>query len=159
MEEATDELCGSHFIGLELVSGRLFIGESDVAVLQLTEAVVADSDAKDVRGEILEGWFAGAYGFGMHDPVFAPDARLGLSKQVGLLELITKLGAKDPGKRFDGDQKVFTGSAPAAVNSEAAAGDEVVDVGVIEELAGPGMKHTDHTEAGADEARVLGQLL
>ena len=42
--------------------------------------------------------------------------------------------------------------------SEAAAGDDVMDVGMIEELAGPGMEHADHAEAGADEARILGQL-
>ena len=44
----------------ELISGRLFISESDVAVFQCTEAVVAEGHAKDVRGEILEGLLAGA---------------------------------------------------------------------------------------------------
>ena len=55
LEEATDELFGGDGATLELVSGRLFVRESDRALLQRTEAVVADSDAKDVRGEILEG--------------------------------------------------------------------------------------------------------
>src|SRR6266852_4037857 len=107
LEEATDELCGRHLIGFELVSGRLFIGESDVAVLQLEEAVVADSDAKDVRGEILEGLLARADGFGVDYPIFAPDPGRYLSKQFSLLEGIAELGAEDARKRFDVDQEVF----------------------------------------------------
>ena len=54
LEEATDELLSRDRAALNVIGGRLFIGESDVAVLQLTEAVVADSDAKDVGGEVLE---------------------------------------------------------------------------------------------------------
>ena len=58
LEEATDELLGGEGAALELVSRRLFVSESELALLQWTEAVVADSDAKDVRGEILKGWLA-----------------------------------------------------------------------------------------------------
>jgi hypothetical protein len=58
LEEATDELFGGEGATLELVSGRLFVRESNSAIFQLAQAVVADSDAKDVRGEILEGLLA-----------------------------------------------------------------------------------------------------
>ena len=54
LEKAADELLSTECRVLEFVSGGLFIGESDVPIFQLTDAVVADSDAKDVRGEILE---------------------------------------------------------------------------------------------------------
>jgi hypothetical protein len=91
-------------------------------------------------------------------PVFAPDAWLDLSKENGLFQGVTELGAEDWGEGFNGQQKVLAGRAPAALVREAAAGDDVVDVGMIEQLAGPGVEHADHTEAGADEARVLGQL-
>ncbi len=39
---------------LEQVSGRLFVRESNLASRQLVDTVVAEGDAKDVRGEILE---------------------------------------------------------------------------------------------------------
>ncbi len=55
LEEAADELCGGECAVLELLSGRLFEGESDLTIFQLEQAVVADGDAKDIRGEILEG--------------------------------------------------------------------------------------------------------
>jgi hypothetical protein len=58
LEEATDELLGGHGGVLELVSGRLFVSESDLAIMKGAEAVVTEGHAKDVRGEILEGLLA-----------------------------------------------------------------------------------------------------
>src|SRR5712691_8311047 len=158
LEEAADELCGADRTTLNLISGGLFIRESDVPIFQLAQAVVADSDAKDVRSEILEGLCAGAYRFGMHHPVFLPDTGLHLSKQRGLFQFIAKLGAEDSGERFHWNQKVFACRAPAASSSKAAARGDVMNMRMIEELAGPGVEHADHPEAGADEARVVCQL-
>src|SRR2546422_11363318 len=107
LEEATDERFGRHLTGLELVSGRLFIYESDVPIFQLAQTVVANGHAKDVRGEILEGLLARADGFGVDYPIFAPDPGRYLSKQFSLLEGIAELGAEDARKRFDVDQEVF----------------------------------------------------
>src|SRR5437667_4774182 len=76
LEEATDELLGGHGGVPESISGRFFVGESEVAVLQFAEAVVTDGDAKDVRGEILESLGATADRFGMDHPGFAPDGGL-----------------------------------------------------------------------------------
>ena len=58
LEEATDELLGGDGATLELISGRLFVRESDLAIMEVAEAVVAEGHAKDVRGEILEGLLA-----------------------------------------------------------------------------------------------------
>jgi len=151
LQEATDELLGAECAVAELVSGRLFVRESDLAIMQLAKTVVTEGDAKDVRGEILESLCATANRLGVDHPVFAPDARLDLSKESGLFQGVTQLGAEDSGECYHRNQKVFAGGAPVAVVSEAAAGDEVMDVGMIEELAGPGMQYSDHAQAGADE--------
>lgn len=76
LQEATNELCGRNGAALELLSGRLLVGESNLTVLQIFEAPVRDSDAKDVRGEILAGCFAAANRLGMDHPGFAPDGGL-----------------------------------------------------------------------------------
>src|SRR6267378_8658931 len=107
LEEAAKELLGGDGAVLELVSGRLFVRESDLAIVQLAEAVVADGHAKDVRGEIFEGRFAAADRFGMDHPVFLPNRGLQLNKEFSLYQLITKLGAEDFGESFDRDQEVF----------------------------------------------------
>jgi hypothetical protein len=99
LEEATDELLSRDQTVLELVRGRLFIGESDVAVLQLTEAVVAEGDAKDVRGELLEGCLAGADGLAVNYPALFPYAVHG-GEEGGLFQLVTQLGAEDQSQRF-----------------------------------------------------------
>ena len=39
----------------KLVSGGLFVSESNLTIFQFAQPVVADGDAKDVRSEILEG--------------------------------------------------------------------------------------------------------
>ena len=72
LEEATDELLGGDGAALELVSGGVFVRESDLAMMQLAEAVVTEGDTKDVRGEILEGWDAGADRFGVDHPFLFP---------------------------------------------------------------------------------------
>ena len=95
----------------------------------------------------------------MHDPVFAPDVRLQEREQISLLQLVAEYGAEDWGESFDGHEKVFACGPPVAIISQAAAGDDVMYMRMKEELAGPGVEYADHTEAGADEARVLGQLL
>ena len=46
MEKATDELFGGEGAMLELVSGRLFVSESNVAIFQLAEAVVTEGHRK-----------------------------------------------------------------------------------------------------------------
>ena len=53
MEEAADELRSRDRTALNLSSGGVFIGESEVAVLELAQPVVAEGDAKDVRSEIF----------------------------------------------------------------------------------------------------------
>ena len=62
LEEATDELLGGEGAILELISGGVFVGERDLAIMQLAEAVVTEGHAKDVRSEIAEGLLAGADG-------------------------------------------------------------------------------------------------
>jgi hypothetical protein len=107
LEETTNELFGRDGATLKLVGGRLFVREGDEPIFQFAQAVVAEGDAKDVRGEILEGLLAGAYRFGVDHPVFAPDAGRDCREQRSLFQLVTKLGAKDPGERFNGNEEVF----------------------------------------------------
>lgn len=72
LEEAADELLSGQRAALNSIGGRLFVGESDVAIFQLTDAVVADRDAEDVRSKILEGGDARADRLAVNYPVFFP---------------------------------------------------------------------------------------
>ncbi len=46
LEEATDELFGGDGATLELVSGRLFVRESDLAIMQFAKAVLLRATRK-----------------------------------------------------------------------------------------------------------------
>ena len=43
LEEATDELLGGDGATLELISGRLFVRESDLAIMEVAEPVVSSN--------------------------------------------------------------------------------------------------------------------
>ena len=154
LEEATDELFSGKGAVLDSIGGRFFVAESDLARFELHQAVIADSDAEDVRSEILESLLPGADRLAVNHPVFFPDAPSDLSKQPGVFQFIAELGAEDHGERFFGDQKVFACGAPAPVVGQAAAGDDEMNVGMIAELASPGLQHADHAEAAADESGI-----
>jgi len=159
LEETTDELFSAEGATLELVSGRLFIRAAAVALMKVVETVVTNRDAADVRGEILEGLRPGAHRLAVDHPVFVPEALVDLGPELSLAQFITKLGAEDGGEGFDWDEEVFAGGAPVAGSSQPTAGDDVVHVGVIAELAGPGMQYSDQAQLSADEPWVLSQLL
>jgi len=46
----------------------------------------------------------------------------------------------------------------AAVVGDAAAGDQAVDMGVVDELLGPGMQDGEHADGGADVSWIAGDL-
>ncbi len=131
LEEAANECWGGQGASSELLSSRFLVLKSDLAVGELEEALVAEGDAKDVRGEILERRCAGADRLRVDDPLLLPCLLSHLSEQLGLFELVSELGAEDDGESKDGDQKVFAGRLPASVRGETAAGDDVVNVGMV----------------------------
>jgi hypothetical protein len=54
LKEAADELFGRDGRVSGLIRGRILVGKSDLAILEREDAVIADGDAKDVRGEVFE---------------------------------------------------------------------------------------------------------
>jgi hypothetical protein len=160
LEEAADELLGLESGGSEGAGVGGAIAEGDLAVVQLEDAVIADGDAKDVGSQILEGVESIAHGLAMDDPVLLPDCWWDKGEEVGLAQSVAELGAKDEGEGLDGKEKVLSGGQPSlTIRGKAASGDEVVNVGVVAEVASPGMEDADEADLPADEARVLGQVL
>ena len=55
------------------------------------------------------------------------------------------------------DEKVCFGrDPPLPIRRETTRGDEIMDVGMLAHLAGPGLQHADHADLTAKKARVLG---
>ena len=99
----------------ELIGGRFFIRESDAALLELENAVIGDSHAKDVRSEIFESGEAAADGLRVDHPILPPHDRINCCEQFGLFQLIAKLGAEDFGESFHRDEKVWARELPGTI--------------------------------------------
>src|SRR5438132_13617776 len=94
----------------------------------------------------------------MDHPFFLPHPGRHGSKQRRLFQFMTKLGAKDHGDSFDRNEEIGAGKLPTTIISKSAAGDDEMQVRMIDELAGPGVQHADQAQTSTDEARVLSQL-
>jgi hypothetical protein len=117
------------------------IADEDGTVLDFQDARVGDGDFEDVRGKVFEAGFAGTHGLGVDVPVDLPDLRGDFLEEASILHGIAELGLEDYGESFNGEIEVDTGGVPEAVGGgEGAAGDDVMDVGVILEGSSPGVE-------------------
>ena len=140
LEKATDELQGIERSGSVEVGSVLSVFEGDGTVFHFEDAVIGDGDFEDVGGEVFEGGVAFTDGLGVDVPVQGPHLGIDLLKEPGFFQGVTELGAVDGREGFDRDVEILRGREPAgAIAARAAARDDVVDVGVILELAAPGV--------------------
>lgn len=107
LKESADELFGRDGREFDLIGRRFLVRESDPSLLEFEDALVADGNAKDVRGQIFESRFSRADRLTMNHPIFVPGLLIDELKQVGLLELIAEPGTEEGGERFDVNQKIL----------------------------------------------------
>ena len=70
-----------------------------------------------------------------------------------------KLTAEDTAEHFDGKKKGVLGGDPASVApSEAASGDDAVDMGMMLQSLIPGMEHAEESDLGSKVAGIASDL-
>src|SRR5258708_38908303 len=131
--------------------------------------MVGDGDAVGIAGQVVENMFGAAEGWlGVDHPVLlaefpeeaAESARQGKLLQRAMqlepvvLEEFTKpcpeLAAEASAKCLDGKEEARRGIDPSgAVGSEAAGGNDVVDMGMMLEVLSPGMEHAEESDVGS----------
>src|SRR3990172_3992551 len=75
VEEAADELLGGHGGSIHCFGFGVTVTKGDVTIFERKNVSVADSDAKDVGRQVLQGSFAAAAGDDVHNPVLLPEVR------------------------------------------------------------------------------------
>ena len=131
-----------------------------MAVFKSKDVTVADGDAEDVRGQILQSLLTVADGDDIHDPFLAPSLRWDLIEESGLSEQVAELGAKDAGEGFFRQEEVGFGRSPCMkVRTQPAPGNEVVYMGVVAKVTSPGLQDADHAEGAADVLGVGSEFL
>jgi hypothetical protein len=127
LQEAVDELFGGEGaeLGLSGIGGA--ITESDLIVLQIDQAAVADGDAEDVRGQVLHCGAAIADWFAVDNPLLFPNVRGDGVSEGGLVEGVEELGSEDLGEGFHGQQEILLCRQPGlAIGSQPTGRDEIV---------------------------------
>jgi hypothetical protein len=97
----------------------------------------------------------------MYDPVLLPGVGRLLAVERSFLEGVTELGAEDLTKSFDGHQKsgMLGGKPLLSIGGEAASGHQIMDMGMVVEITGPGLEDTDEAELATHPTGVEGELL
>jgi hypothetical protein len=94
------------------------------------------------------------------DPCAPPDFLGNLCVECCFSQSALEGGAEEFGEGFHRQEEVFAGRQPfLPIARHPAAGDQVVDVGMVEQVAGPGVEHTYHANLPTHKAGISGQLL
>lgn len=92
VKEPADELFSGQRGSFRCLGFGVMVAERDAAIFESEDVSVADGNAKDIGGQILQGSFAAADSNNIHNPVLLPEVRQDLIKETGLLEQVAKLG-------------------------------------------------------------------
>jgi hypothetical protein len=140
LQETADELLSREGARLPATGSPVTVTEGDLTVLTFENPVVGKSNAKDIGGQVFEGGLTCADRLAVDDPLLPPDLKWDLVEQVGLLQSGAELGPKQPGEGFDVNQESVAGTPPGVpISGQTAAGNEVMNVGMVGQIAGPGL--------------------
>jgi len=95
LQEAIDECFGRERTQFRLSRIRRPIMKSNLVVLQLDQAAVADGHAKDIGSQVFQSCTPIAHRFAVHHPILLPDLRWYASKQSRFGQCLAELAAED----------------------------------------------------------------
>ena len=76
-----------------------------------------------------------------------------------ITELVAELAAEHAAECLDGQEEAGRGIDPSGtIESEAAGGNDVVDVGMMFKVLSPGMKHAEESDVGSEILRIASQF-
>ena len=110
LQEAMDEGFSREGASPLLFGLAVLIGEGDLVMLHFENTLVAQGDAEDIGGQILEGRRPSADGTTIHDPCLSPDRGRRLGEKTHFAQAVTHLATEEFGQRFDVDEEVILGT-------------------------------------------------
>jgi hypothetical protein len=159
LQKPTNTLFSRQRTGVDRIGGRFLVLTGDGALLQRTDAVVADGHPKAVRGQIAKGLRPMANRLTGHHPVLVPDRRIHQREQVGLVPRVSERGAEEHGQGLDVDQNVWARGEPSVLGRESPSRHSVMDVRMVASSAGPRMEDPHQADAAAEAPWSQGQCL
>ena len=166
LEEALDEMLHGEGTSFELASicGTVLEGElgslQAAALIDGEQAPVAESNAVDVGSQVFEGSLSITNWLAMHNPLSSPDFWGNWCVECGFAQGALKGSAEQFGEGFHGQEKVSMRRQPnISIIAYPAARDQIVHVGMVEQVAGPGMEYAHHPDLPAHKSWISGQFL
>ena len=152
--------------------------EGDAVVFKSDEPMVGDGHAMAVAGQVVEDMLRPAERrLGVDHPVLAAEFPQELDECVRrgkllkramelesvLLEEFTKPGAEltaeAPAKRLNGQEEAWRGIDPSGtVESQAAGGNDVMDIGMMFKILSPGMERPEESDVRSQVLRIASQF-
>jgi len=158
LEKAGYEVLDLEVDAAALVGSGVGVAESNPALLEAFDSVVGDGNAVDVAREVESRVLAVADLLDVDHPWFGfgPEVGIGFLFEASTFEGVCDLGAKNLGDGVSWEEKVRVGwlNPGIPVEGEGAGGDEDVDMGVVGECAGPGVKDGENRDATADPSGI-----
>ena len=140
--------------------------------------MVGDGDAMGVAGQVVENLFGAAKRWlGVDHPVLPEQlseegceagwngqillraVKLQLVLRDELLEFRNELAAEDAAQCMNGQKEAWRRVDPSgAIESKAAGGNDVVDVGMMLKVLSPGVEHAEESDVGSQVLGIAGQF-
>jgi len=162
LEEAAHELQGLQLERSVLARFALTIIPAQAAIGQFRNVAIAGGGFEDVAREIAQGVLARTGALAAHVPRAFPHLGGHLREQCRMLleqplfEERTDVGTQG----FVVEEKlVARGHPTASIETQASPRNQIMDVGMKDEGATPGVEHAQHAQLRAQPAGIAGQIL
>ena len=131
-----------------------------LSVFERFDAIVGDGRPVDIRSQVFQGRICVADRLAVNYPVLLPNPGWNIVEKIRFFKRVTELGPKDRRQGLHGYKEFGTRSQPlAALGRESTAGYDEVDMGMVAQVALPGMQSPHHTDVATDEPGIFGQFL
>lgn len=162
LQESPEKFVGGegHLLGptvavVAVAEGHGVVGAGD-------EGAIGDGRAVNVAAEVAEDRVVSVdHGLGVDDPARAGAEGGDRHAREHLSRRGEKLSGEEASEWLDGHEEAPSSTGhrmPGAIGSECAARHDHVNVRVVDEGAGPGVEHGEHTDLAAQVALVGGEL-
>ena len=112
LQETADEFFSGQRAEPGLAGFGVLIAKGHLAIFQFQDAVVADGNPENVSGEVLHGGSSISDQLTVHNPVLLPDGFGNVIEEIGLLQSLSELCAKDLGEGLHREEEVFSPRQP-----------------------------------------------
>ena len=156
LQEAVKELEDRQADASGFACIALSVAEEHVLFIVVKDGRVGQSDAVDVTREILQGVTAITYVLDIHNPIGLPDfGRNGFEdRRCDLLQARLEPLAEQERQCWRRHEEPVFRPAPDTGGIETAAGDQIVDVWMIDNGARPCVQHAGYSGDSAEPFRV-----